>query len=39
LLGVTGEKHELSRIDFEIIDNAFKASLQFGPDPVTNIVH
>jgi len=33
------EKHELSKIDFEIIGNAFLALLQFGPDPVTNIVH
>jgi hypothetical protein len=32
------EKHELSQIDFELIDDAFKALLQFGPDPVTNIV-
>jgi hypothetical protein len=29
------EKHELSKIDFEIIENAFKALLQSRPDPVT----
>ena len=29
------EKHELSKIDFEIIENAFHALLQFHPDPVT----
>ena len=28
------EKHELSKIDFELIDDAFKALLQSGPDPV-----
>jgi hypothetical protein len=32
------KKHELSKIDFEIIDNAFLL-LQFGLDPVTNIAH
>ena len=29
------EKHELSKIDFEIIEGAFKALLQSHPDPVT----
>ena len=29
------EKHELSKIDFEIIENAFKALLQSHPDPLT----
>jgi len=29
------EKHELSKIDFEIIEDAFKALLQSRPDPVT----
>jgi hypothetical protein len=29
------EKHELSKIDFELIDEAFKAFLQSHPDPVT----
>jgi hypothetical protein len=29
------EKHELSKIDFEIIENAFSALLQSRPDPVT----
>jgi len=29
------EKHELSKIDFEIIENAFNALLQSHPDPVT----
>ena len=29
------EKHELSKIDFDLIDNAFKALLQSRPDPVT----
>jgi hypothetical protein len=28
------EKHELSKIDFEIIDDAFNALLQYRPDPV-----
>jgi hypothetical protein len=28
------EKHELSKIDFELIDDAFKALLQSNPDPV-----
>ena len=28
------EKHELSKIDFEMIDDAFKALLQSRPDPV-----
>jgi hypothetical protein len=28
------EKHELSKIDFEVIDDAFKALLQSRPDPV-----
>ena len=28
------EKHELSKIDFEIIDNALNALLQSRPDPV-----
>jgi hypothetical protein len=27
------EKHELSKIDFELIDDAFKALLQSRPDP------
>jgi hypothetical protein len=29
------EKHELSKIDFEMIDKAFKALLQSRPDPMT----
>jgi hypothetical protein len=29
------EKHELSKIDFEIIENALNALLQSRPDPVT----
>ena len=29
------EKHELSKIDFEIIEDAFKALLQSRSDPVT----
>jgi hypothetical protein len=29
------EKHEPSKIDFELIDDAFKALLQSRPDPVT----
>jgi hypothetical protein len=29
------EKHELSKIEFEIIDDALKALLQWRPDPVT----
>ncbi len=29
------EKHELSKIDFELIDDAFKALLQSRPDAVT----
>ena len=29
------EKHELSKIDFEIIENAFNSLLQSRPDPVT----
>ena len=29
------EKRELSKIDFKIIENAFKALLQSRPDPVT----
>jgi len=29
------KKHELSKIDFEMIDDAFKALLQSRPDPVT----
>jgi hypothetical protein len=29
------EKHELSKVDFEIIEDAFKALLQSRPDPVT----
>ena len=29
------EKHELSKIDFDIIEDAFKALLQSRPDPVT----
>jgi hypothetical protein len=28
------EKHELSKIDFELIDDAFKVLLQSDPDPV-----
>ena len=40
LSGVSpNQKHELSKIDLEIIGNAFLALLQFGPDPVANIVH
>jgi hypothetical protein len=29
------EKHELSKIGFDIIEHAFKALLQSRPDPVT----
>jgi hypothetical protein len=29
------EKHELSKIDFDLIDDAFKALLQSNPDPMT----
>ena len=29
------EKRELSKIDFELIDDAFKALLQSNPDPIT----
>ena len=29
------EKHELSKIDFELIEDAFKALLQSRPDSVT----
>ena len=29
------EKHELSKIDFDLIDDAFKALLQSNPDRVT----
>jgi hypothetical protein len=29
------EKRELSKIDFEIIENAFNSLLQSRPDPVT----
>jgi hypothetical protein len=29
------EKHELSKFDFEIIEDAFKALLQSRPDPIT----
>ncbi|MFZ2081281.1 MAG: hypothetical protein WAV38_32465 [Xanthobacteraceae bacterium] len=29
------EKHELSKIDFQVIDEAFKALLQSRPDPAT----
>ena len=29
------EKQELSKIDFEIIEDAFKALLQSRPDPMT----
>jgi hypothetical protein len=29
------EKHELSKIDFDIIDDALKALLQSRPDPMT----
>ena len=29
------EKHELSKIDFGLIDDAFKALLQSNPDPIT----
>ena len=29
------EKHELSKIDFEMIDDDFKALLQSDPDPMT----
>jgi hypothetical protein len=33
MLGVTAvEKHELSKIDFELIEDAFKALLQSRPD-------
>ena len=28
-------KHELGKIDFELIDDAFKALLQSHPDPMT----
>ena len=31
----TVEKHQLGTIDFELIENAFKALLQSGPDPLT----
>jgi len=29
------DKHELSAIDFKLIDDAFKALLQSNPEPVT----
>ena len=29
------EKHELSKIDFDLIEDAFKALLKSPPDPVT----
>lgn len=29
------QKHELGRIDFELIDDAFKALLKSQPDPMT----
>ena len=29
------EKHELGKIDFELIDDAFKALVQSHPDPMT----
>jgi hypothetical protein len=29
------ERHELSEIDFELIDDAFQALLQSRPDPLT----
>jgi hypothetical protein len=29
------EKHELCKIDFELIDDTFKALLKSQPDPVT----
>jgi hypothetical protein len=29
------DKHELSKIDFEIVENAFDSLLQSHPDPVT----
>jgi hypothetical protein len=29
------EKHELGKIDFELIDEAFKALLKSQPDPIT----
>jgi hypothetical protein len=29
------EQHELSAIDFKLIDDAFKALLQSNPEPVT----
>jgi len=29
------EKHQLNKIDFELIDDAFKALLKSGPDPMT----
>jgi hypothetical protein len=36
LSGVTVvEKHELSKVDFELIEDAFKALLQSRPDPTT----
>jgi hypothetical protein len=36
LSGVTVvEKHELSKVDFELIEDAFKALLQSRPDPIT----
>jgi hypothetical protein len=36
LSGVTiVEKHELSKVDFELIEDAFKALLQSRPDPMT----
>ncbi len=28
------EKHELTKIEFEIIDDAFNALLQYRPDPM-----
>jgi hypothetical protein len=34
LIKVAMEKHELSKIDFEIIENAFNALLQSRPDPI-----
>jgi hypothetical protein len=30
------EKHELGKIDFDLIDDAFKALLQSHPDPTNN---
>jgi hypothetical protein len=32
---VTGEKHELSKIEFELIDKALKSVLRSNLDPVT----